>query len=240
MSHFTGTGDTAIVIPFKNEILEAEECLLSLKKHAPFDVFLLGINNGDEAKTQDFIMRMGGEVLYFKGLNISKMWNRGIDFCIKKGYEKFIVMNNDIIIFPQVIERIKDALDLFFCAQPIRLEGGELNLRKVAKILGKEDSYEEGGICGPCFGLSLEGVNFLKNDGFAQGKVFDESFFLWYQDSDLLHRLNLMERPPRDIQNAVIYHFLSKTLWKLPNWGEIVAKDGETYNRKWNVGQKNA
>jgi len=220
-----------IIIPFKGNLEYTKICIESISCREPYTI--IGVDNGDE-ETADYIGRIGC-VIEQKELNISKMWNDGIEFAISAGCDKFIIMNTDICLFGRTIEKMSKALDKHYCAQPLRIEsqsGYNPLVSELGEILLREDSYKPGGICGPCFGLSLDGVNALKEDGCANGNVFDEQFKLFYGDADLLRRLYKLGHPPVDIQNAVIYHYYSKTLLTI-NFQKIIEEDAKCFKEKY-------
>jgi len=85
-----------------------------------------------------------------------------------------------------------------------------------------------------CFAVTREAV-----DGFshAPGEFFDPSLVLWYQDTDLLHRLRRAGRPPVHVEASRIRHGLSETVGsedpELNAWIRVqVAADRERFLRK--------
>jgi GT2 family glycosyltransferase len=85
-----------------------------------------------------------------------------------------------------------------------------------------------------CFALSRESVREFSH---AEGEFFDPELVLWYQDTDLLHRLRQAGRPPVFVEGAQIRHGLSQTVAsedpELSAWIRVqVAADRERFLRK--------
>ena len=60
-----------------------------------------------------------------------------------------------------------------------------------------------------CFAMSREGIDAFSH---VPGQFFDPSLVLWYQDTDLLHRLREAGRPPVHAEASRIRHGLSETV----------------------------
>jgi GT2 family glycosyltransferase len=60
-----------------------------------------------------------------------------------------------------------------------------------------------------CFAMSRESVETFSHD---EGEFFDPSLVVWYQDTDLLHKLRQAGRPPVFVESAQIRHGLSQTV----------------------------
>jgi len=85
-----------------------------------------------------------------------------------------------------------------------------------------------------CFALARDGVERLAH---APGDFLDPSMVVWYQDTDLLHRLRELGRPPVLVETSQIRHALSQTIAtedpELGAWirAQVVA-DREQFLRK--------
>jgi GT2 family glycosyltransferase len=85
-----------------------------------------------------------------------------------------------------------------------------------------------------CFAIGRETV---EQFGHAPGEFFDPSLVIWYQDTDLLHRLRQAGRPPVLAEASRIRHGLSQTVAtddpELSAWIRTqVASDREAFVRK--------
>ena len=64
-----------------------------------------------------------------------------------------------------------------------------------------------------CAGGTIKGdVTTLEDFSVAPGEFFDPELRVWYQDTDLLHRLRLAGRAPVYVPESVIRHGLSETV----------------------------
>lgn len=85
-----------------------------------------------------------------------------------------------------------------------------------------------------CFALGRDSVEEFSH---APGQFFDPSLVLWYQDTDLLHRLRAAGRPPLVVESARIRHGLSQSVGsedpELSAWIKVqVAADRERFIAK--------
>lgn len=85
-----------------------------------------------------------------------------------------------------------------------------------------------------CFALGREA---LEQFSHAPGEFFDPELVLWYQDTDLLHRLRLAGQPPLVVESARIRHGLSQSVGsedpELSAWIKVqVAADRERFVAK--------
>jgi len=85
-----------------------------------------------------------------------------------------------------------------------------------------------------CFAMTRESIDEFS---YAPGEFFDPSLVLWYQDTDLLHRLRGAGRPPAHAEASRIRHGLSETVGsedpELGAWIRVqVAADRERFLRK--------
>jgi len=86
-----------------------------------------------------------------------------------------------------------------------------------------------------CFAMTRDSVDHLSH---APGEFFDPSLVLWYQDTDLLHRLRQAGRPPVHAEASRIRHGLSETVGsedpELNAWIRVqVAADRERFLGKY-------
>jgi GT2 family glycosyltransferase len=85
-----------------------------------------------------------------------------------------------------------------------------------------------------CFALGRDAVEEFSH---APGEFFDPALVLWYQDTDLLHRLRQTGRPPLIVESARIRHGLSQSVNsedpELSAWVRVqVAADRERFIAK--------
>jgi GT2 family glycosyltransferase len=85
-----------------------------------------------------------------------------------------------------------------------------------------------------CFAMTSEAIDEFSH---APGEFFDPSLVLWYQDTDLLHRLRQAGRPPVHVEDSRIRHGLSESVGsedpELSAWIRVqVAADRERFLAK--------
>lgn len=104
-----------------------------------------------------------------------------------------VVMNDDVEVLPGWWEPQKAALDAGATVTfPLTIDGAM-----------RTD------FAAWCFAMTRAT---LDEFGVAPGEFFDPALCVWYQDTDLLHRLRLAGRPPQLVAEAMIRHGLSQTV----------------------------
>jgi hypothetical protein len=104
-----------------------------------------------------------------------------------------VVMNDDVEVLPGWWAPLRDALDAGAAATfPVTVGGA--NRTDFAAW---------------CFAMSREGV---ERYGHGPDELFDPSFTVWFQDTDLLQRLRAAGNPPVMVPESRIRHGLSETV----------------------------
>ncbi len=214
--------------------------LPSLQKALAFldisEVAVFAFDNSSQDYNQNrliielFNHRQGGKIEYFtKGENLgfSQAYNYLIDTAIKKGAEYFLVINPDIILEEDAIEKLVIALDKdkkLGSVAPKILRWDFANNQKTRQIdscgvvlrrglkfsdlgQGEIDSgqYNQASILGPSGATGLYRVSALKKvkDDFG---YFDKRFFMYKEDCDLAYRLKASGFESKLIAEAEIFH----------------------------------
>jgi GT2 family glycosyltransferase len=129
-----------------------------------------------------------------------------------------VVMNDDVEPLPGWWTPLRDALDRGArVAFPLTVDG-----------VMRHD------FAAWCFAMSRQTIDEFSCE---PGEFFDPSLVVWYQDTDLLHRLRKAGNPPRFVEASRIRHGLSQTVNSddpaLKAWIKTqVALDQETFLRK--------
>lgn len=129
-----------------------------------------------------------------------------------------VVMNDDVEVLPEWWPPLRAALDAgASVAFPLTVEG---------PMRFDFPAW--------CFATSDDTVEQFAH---APGEFFDPSLVVWYQDTDLLHRLRLAGRPPALADRSQIRHRLSQTVMtedpELGAWIRVqAAADRERFLRK--------
>ncbi|UUY04778.1 glycosyltransferase family 2 protein [Svornostia abyssi] len=133
-----------------------------------------------------------------------------------------VVMNDDVEVLPGWWEPLRDALDAGApVAFPLTIDGAM-----------RHD------FAAWCFALSRAT---LDEFAAAPGEFLEPEFRVWFQDTDLLHRLRLAERPPVLVDRSQIRHGLSLTVAttepELRAWIDAqIVRDKAAFEARWGSG----
>lgn len=133
-----------------------------------------------------------------------------------------VVMNDDVEVLPGWWEPLREALDAGApVAFPLTIDGAM-----------RHD------FAAWCFALSRAT---LDDFSAAPGEFLEPEFRVWFQDTDLLHRLRLAERPPVLVDRSQIRHGLSLTVAttepELRAWIDAqIVRDKAAFEARWGSG----
>lgn len=133
-----------------------------------------------------------------------------------------VVMNDDVDVLPGWWEPLRDALDAGApVAFPLTIDGAM-----------RHD------FAAWCFAISRETLDEFSA---APGEFLEPEFRVWFQDTDLLHRLRLAERPPVLVDRSQIRHGLSLTVAttepELRAWIDAqIVRDKAAFEARWGSG----
>lgn len=133
-----------------------------------------------------------------------------------------VVMNDDVEVLPGWWEPLRDALDAGApVAFPLTIDGAM-----------RHD------FAAWCFALSRATLDEFSA---APGEFLEPEFRVWFQDTDLLHRLRLAERPPVLVDRSQIRHGLSLTVAttepELRAWIDAqIVRDKAAFEARWGSG----
>jgi GT2 family glycosyltransferase len=173
-----------------------------------------------------------------KNLGVAKAWNIGIQ---ESTGEIIAILNNDILIGNDCIERMSKVLDEnpdVWCLSPAftRLtmpdNWHELELKQ---RLATEQIVSGGK---GFFFMFMRGT-MAQLEKPKEGVFIDEQFgMLWYEDTDLWERFKKAGHPAMSVNNILVHHFESKTLNTIPDAGKYKAENREKFNKKYNIENK--
>lgn len=133
-----------------------------------------------------------------------------------------VVMNDDVEVLPGWWEPLREALDAGApVAFPLTIDGAM-----------RHD------FAAWCFALSRATLDEFSA---APGEFLEPEFRVWFQDTDLLHRLRLAERPPVLVDRSQIRHGLSLTVAttepELRAWIDAqIVRDKAAFEARWGSG----
>lgn len=201
-------------------------CLKSLEQTGCPAQSILVVDNGSADDSVQAIRALypqvelieTGENLGFSGGN-----NVGIEWGLKKGFENFLLLNNDTVVAKDLFAEFLKALRAFptcgifgakvyMQSDPIRLDhlGGNWNFRRAAMDFVGMRELDEGNFEAP---LQLDYVcgaaMLVRKAVFEKIGLLDPRFFLYWEDTDLCFRARRAGFEVRVCPAAKIWHKVS-------------------------------
>lgn len=214
---------TIIIVNWNGKGL-LKECLTSLRKQSYTDFSILLVDNGSEDESVAFVKKHFSEVQV-----ISLTENMGFsvanNLAIKSVHSKYVaLLNNDAVADPLWLENLVTALDetpeAGFAASRILLydtphlidrAGDGYSTAGTGLLRGRGADASSYGrkewIFGACAAAALYRMRMLRDIG-----LFDEDFFLLYEDVDLSFRAQLRNYKCLYVPEAKAFHKASKSI----------------------------
>jgi GT2 family glycosyltransferase len=200
------------------------ECLEALRHQDYPNFTVMFLDNASSDGSVDFVRSNFPEVQIIRldqNLGFAKANNLALE-AIAVPY--VALLNNDTVVDPGWLESLVQALDenpaagsaasrmLLYDQPHITDRAGDIYCRSgTAMLRGRgepADAYNrQGWVFGACAGAALYRTGMLKDIG-----LFDEDFFLLYEDVDLSFRAQLQGYKCLYVPEAVVYHHGSKTI----------------------------
>jgi len=216
----------SIVILHFGNIQTTQQCIQSLYRVETHPFLLIVVNNSDTSYTaKDFTHKKITVINNTKNLGFAAGVNVGIRLALQKKVDAVCLINNDTTITKPILAKLSS----YFKAKDIGIVGPAIEFVKDNTIL-----YDVGGKIQPFFlRTSHKEVKRIKNkrlidvtyvsgccmlirkEVFKKIGLFDESFFLYYEDADFC--LRSREKLFKVVLDptVVIHHELSKSAGKL-------------------------
>jgi GT2 family glycosyltransferase len=190
-------------------------CIESIKTKYPYEIFLIDNASTDETKVEAEKM-LSGEFTYIRNeerFGCAKSWNQGIKEAMEIGCDYFLVLNNDVLMHSEAIDRL---VERFEKAKDQKENIAMVTCCNVRGELQDGHSIEE---------ISPDtrgGINEAENPDFSAFMVskesynkiglFDEEFEpCYYEDNSYHYRINLAGMKAICLPTALFYHFGSRT-----------------------------
>jgi hypothetical protein len=191
-----------IVVLNWNLLEVTKDCILSLR-NLSYPVFrILIVDNGstdnsvEELKTLEDVTLLVNE----KNVGFAAGNNRGIEYALRKGADYVLILNNDVVVAPDMLSKL------------VSVAQSDSNVGVVGPVIYYSDAPKEVWFAGMRFrdrlyvvrrGLHLERpldpverVDFIsgcgmlvKREVWEQVGLFDERFFMYYEDLDFALRV---------------------------------------------------
>jgi len=196
-----------------------------LRKGAGLSIKIFALNNGSEDETETELTKaLGPDDVYIrmeKNVGISQGRNIILNRIKKEtgSYQDVCLMDSDVFIMLQ--SSLKSLYDSLY----------EKDSNAIA--FGKTHSYfswrkDDLGIC----------FCILKARCFEEVGEFDERYWCWYDDSDMLHKLKMLRRTFAKCEKAKAIHIWGSTLTQGSEGTkrtELIEKDRQAFNKRWGI-----
>ncbi len=245
----------SIIIPVRNQIEFTRRCLESLFAGTCGDYRIVLIDNGCHDGTAEWVMErceahgIDLDVIAVSGVNLSRCWNEGIlavrrdagfgddglppsSFILHpSSFPLVAVINNDVVVgngWDLAFARHFAAHPRTWCAAAdcVAGETGEAFDREVLARAGSDAFHESPGWLPGYFMV-------FRLEAFERLGLFDDSYRIWYGDTDMKERLVAAGHPPVILRGAPIVHFGSKTTGSVPGHQAIIDADRARFKARY-------
>ena len=216
---------TVIVVNWNGRQL-LPECLASLARQSLKELEILLVDNGSSDGSVDFVRTEFPSVRILaldRNFGFAGGNNRGI---LESSGEFVALLNNDAVADPHWAERLTEAgrdartgiaasrVLLYSDREKLDSAGDGMTVIGVGYKRGHLAPANSYPSAGPVFGASGCGM-LLRRSMLQDVGLFDEDFFLIYEDSDLCFRARLRGWECRYTPGAVVYHRLNASIRRL-------------------------
>jgi GT2 family glycosyltransferase len=235
--------------------------LSSLKSQSYQDFKIVVFNNGEaDDENVDYLRANNPEIEIFGGgenLGFAKAYNQLIAeaFAVRADY--FLMVNPDLILEPDVLEKLAQRLDAdkelgSVCPKILKWNFSEnkktdivdsygIGLKSGLRFFdfgqGKKDDkkFRYSHIIGPSGACGLFKMAALERVK-EKGKYLDERMFMYKEDCDLNYRLYLIGQESACVPEAVVYHDRTASGSGSGDWASIKARQGKSLQvRRWSA-----
>lgn len=242
-----------IIILHYGKLETTQKCIASLAKHdREFEKIVLINNNAEiEVKQSEFsfsknkihIVNNKKNIGFAAGVNI------GITYALKEHADYIFLLNNDTIIGKDFLQKLKTVLEennqIGIVGPVIEFKRDEKTIYdlggKVNVLIGRTSHEEVGAIPRNRPKLNLHIVTYIsgccmliRREVFKNIGLFDEKFFLYYEDVDFCLRAKKAGFLSAVMHDIVIYHELSKAAGNISAFSVYhQTKSGVTFGKKY-------
>lgn len=205
--------------------------LQSLRQQTYTDTRLVCFDNTPEERNEnsEYLKQFPDIKIYHQNSNkgFSVAYNVLLQAAIEAGADYFLIINPDTILDPDVIEQLVKELENYPTCGSVapKLRKWNFQARTRTSVLdtcgltmkpglrfidvgqGEEDrgQYNHQSIIGPSGAAGLFRLSALEKVA-VNNHYFDEAFFMYKEDCDLIYRLQLAGFKSRLVSQAVVYH----------------------------------
>lgn len=228
--------DLAIIVPVLNCLDYTKQMIPTIKTKRPYN--LIFVDNASTDGTIGFLRSLEKEnkahVLYqVENIGVGPAWNLGIKHAVKHfGSRYFFIPNNDVILHPNCIDMLLEALG----DPSVALAGANDVSGEVARaldILTLSVPPARDFVDTPDFSCFATKKSTIDKIGY-----FDEKFFpAYFEDNDYHYRIGLAGLRGVKANCALYFHFGSRAIKESVDIKEIAdlgfAANRDYFRRKW-------
>lgn len=225
-----------IVTAFWNNSHLSKRFIDTLHERSHFLWHLVVVNNGstdDTARLKAYLKKLKHPHTWLdnsKNLGCAKAWNQGIKLALKAKAPIIGVLNNDLMFSENwdkgLINFLAQNGDEFPVVSPYTDEQSESGFEQRARRFMSR-SWNQGHFRRKQGSEAL----FLKPEVFQKVGLFDERFFVTYEDADYFVRLRSAGIEPITIGGSVLFHQSMASRKNLPGPFELESR--EKFIEKW-------
>lgn len=223
-----------IVVLNWNGIDDTEACVASLLKQSYKNFEILVVDNGskDDSVTRLQALQAAHKdklrlLVNSKNLGFAGGVNTGISYALVHNYDAVALFNNDATADPLWLESLEKELSdeysvttgllLHEDGKTIDSTGDFYSTWGIGFPRGRDTATENAVESGPVFSGS-GGSSLYKTSLFKEIGLFDETFFAYYEDTDISFRAQLAGHTIYYTKDAVAYHKQGATSSKVPGF----------------------
>ena len=222
----------SVVIPVYNQCQLTERCLQSLLKHSKLLGEVTVVDNASRDNTalilNDFKEQFTQTGVSFQVISNSenvgfgRACNQGIRIFLKDQAQYLVILNNDTWLMPDWDQALVDTLNSkhldcvgpYFYEKPISENISLIAKKFITRNAGKTRKHFVPILM--CFTRSAA-VRLASDCAGSNGAMFDERYFVTYEDTDLLTRMKKMNMKYAQSGSCFIWHHSKGTRDQLPS-----------------------
>lgn len=250
-----------IIIPCINLWKEyTKNCIDSVKTKYEHRILLIDNASDDDTRVEagKLVSNSFAHQRNEERWSFSKSVNFGVKDGFDRGYDYVLVLNNDVLCHPEMIDRMVERFNLNHSPIGILSEQKTLAMVTALDVRGEFNPPEELYKASPdikkdvpeaehpCFSAFM-----MSEDAWAKVGEFDEAFVpAYFEDNDYHYRVNLSGMKAIVLPTAMFYHFASKTApiastnftfemnraYFIAKWGDMPSK--ERFKTAFNVADR--
>jgi GT2 family glycosyltransferase len=214
----------AVVIVAWNNYLDTQECIDSIFDQQIVKTKIFLVDNGSDIEPLVNLSIKYPDINYIRSdtnLGFAGGYNLGLQKALMGDYHFFLIINNDTkadqFMIYELVEAFKDekvglaAPIIYYYDAPNRVWSSGGNINKLF-LMPLESHSQRKKITSPTERTFISGCCYLlKRDLLEQVGLFDERFFLYFEDLDLCMRINKSQWRMIVIPTAKLWHKVSRS-----------------------------